>query len=233
METETAGELPNTFDGIEFRRVRGQIIEREVKGVFFSPRLVKTGMMVFRVIGDHHHAAAGSDAGAAKGSDEHPEGGAIELAYLAGKEKLPVAKPHSSKISHAVPGGRVKQDGILGVRRDPHPTSRTMLLKMHFVHGPEINRGISISAWSFFMRLLPFQVRMGNQGAGLAQAKAPLPEQTLALTHPQMDLEALGDPGAQRFSVPQRTRQAQVARHLAQGSVHLPQLRLTQSPGAA
>lgn len=82
------------------------------------------------------------------------------------------------------------------------------------------------------MRLLPFPIRMGDQRAGLAQSKAPLPEQTLALTHPQVDLEALLDPGAQRFPIPQRARQPQVARGLAQGPVHLPQLRIAQTRGA-
>ena len=80
------------------------------------------------------------------------------------------------------------------------------------------------------MRLLPIQIRMGNQRAGLAQPKAPLPEQTLALAHPQVHLEALLDPGAQRFPVPQGTGQTQVARRLAQGSVHLPQLCLVEAP---
>jgi hypothetical protein len=39
------------------------------------------------------------------------------------------------------------------------------------------------------------------------------------------------DPGAQRFSIPQRAGQAEVARSLAQDFVHLPQLGLTQAPG--
>jgi len=47
------------------------------------------------------------------------------------------------------------------------------------------------------MRLLPFHIRMGDQRAGFAQPEAPLPEQTLASTYPQVDLEALLDPGAQ------------------------------------
>jgi len=81
------------------------------------------------------------------------------------------------------------------------------------------------------MRLLPFQIRMGNQRAGLTQPKAPLPEQTLALTHPQVDLKMLLDPGAQCLPVPQRAGQAQVARSLAQDSVHLPQLCLAQTSG--
>ncbi len=80
------------------------------------------------------------------------------------------------------------------------------------------------------MRLLPFPIRMGNQRAGLTQPKAPLPKQTLALTHPQVYLKVLLDPGAQRFPIPQRAGQAEVARSLAQDSVHLPQLCLTQTP---
>ena len=47
----------------------------------------------------------------------------------------------------------------------------------------------------------------------------------------QMDLEALLDLGAQRFPIPQRAGPAQVARSLAQDSVHLPQLPLGQTPG--
>ena len=72
---------------------------------------------------------------------------------------------------------------------------------------------------------------MGNQGPGFAQAKAPLPKQSLALTHLQVDLEALLDPGAQCFPIPQRAGQTQVARGLAQGPVYFPQLRIAQTSG--
>jgi hypothetical protein len=82
------------------------------------------------------------------------------------------------------------------------------------------------------MRLLPFWIGMGNHGARLAQPKAPLPEQALALTHPQAHLEALLDPGTQRFPIPQRAAQAEVTRSLAQRLVHFLQLRLAQTSGA-
>src|SRR5579872_5837874 len=90
--------------------------------------------------------------------------------------------------------------------------------------------GSRLNAWSFFMRLLPLPIGVGNQRARFAQPEAPLPEQTLTLVHPQMDLEALLDPGTQRLSIPQRAGQAPVARRLTQGLVHLPQLRLAQPP---
>lgn len=83
------------------------------------------------------------------------------------------------------------------------------------------------------MRLLPLRIGVGNQGAGFAQPKAPLPEQPLTLPHPQMDLEALLDPGTQGFPIPQRTAQPQIARGLAQGPVDLPELRFAQSSWAS
>ncbi len=174
METETAGELPNTFDGIEFRRVRGQIVEREVKGMFFSPVPVNTGMMVFGVIGDYHHAAAGSDAGAAKGSDEREEGGAIELAYLAGKEKLPVAKPHRGRVSHGVPGGSMQQDGILvsgGIHiwhREPCCWKCTSSVAQRSTAGS------SISAWSFFYAPFAVPDPLAQSGDAVCVSESPV-----------------------------------------------------------
>jgi len=79
------------------------------------------------------------------------------------------------------------------------------------------------------MRLLPLLVGVGNQGARFAQAKAPLPEQTLALPHPQLNMEVLLDPSAQRFAIPQGAGQTQVPRGLAQGPVNFPQLRFAQT----
>jgi hypothetical protein len=90
--------------------------------------------------------------------------------------------------------------------------------------------GSALSAW-FFLRPVSFRIGTGNHGARLAQPKAPLPEQALTLAHRQVDFEALLDPSIQRFSIPQRARQAQVARDLAQHPFHFLQLRLTQTPG--
>ena len=83
-----------------------------------------------------------ASAGGTKLLQELPAGQGVELARLPPEEEAAVAQADRSIIAHALPGGRVKQHGVLGFGRDPHPTARTVLLKMHFVHGPEINRGI-------------------------------------------------------------------------------------------
>ena len=83
------------------------------------------------------------------------------------------------------------------------------------------------------MRLLPFRIGLGNLGARLAQPKAQLPEQALALPHPQVNLIPLGNPGRQGLAVPQSSAQPHIARHTAKGAIDLPELLLIQASGPA
>jgi hypothetical protein len=52
---------------------------------------VEKGMMIFGVIGDHHHPAPSADAVAPQAFHERKEGCAIELACFTAKQKLPVS----------------------------------------------------------------------------------------------------------------------------------------------
>ncbi len=72
------------------------------------------------------------------------------------------------------------------------------------------------------MRFLPHRICLGNPGTGLAQPKAQLPEQTLALPHPQINLVPLGNPSRQSFAVPQIPPQPHIPRHLAKRAVDSP-----------
>ena len=72
------------------------------------------------------------------------------------------------------------------------------------------------------MRLLSFGIGVGNQGARLAQPETPLPKQALTLTHSQINPQLPLHPGTQGFSVPQRARQADIARRATQHRVDLP-----------
>jgi hypothetical protein len=55
VEAETARELPDSLDWIEFRALRWKEVEFEWLGHVFPPVLVEPGMVVLRVIGDHHY----------------------------------------------------------------------------------------------------------------------------------------------------------------------------------
>jgi len=59
---------------------------------------------------------------------------------------------------------------------------------------------------------LTLRVGMGNQRARLAQAKAQLSEQSLALPYPQGNSVLLGHPSRQSLSVPDLPRQAKFLR---------------------
>jgi hypothetical protein len=54
MQTEAAGEPPNSFNGIQFGAVRGKKVQVKFAGLFFAPPLVGSRMMVGSVIGDNH-----------------------------------------------------------------------------------------------------------------------------------------------------------------------------------
>ncbi len=52
------------------------------------------------------------------------------------------------------------------------------------------------------MRPLPFRIGASDQRTRLAEPKAQLPKQVLALAHSQVDPEASSDPSAERLAIP-------------------------------
>ena len=142
MQTSPARQLPNALDRIQFRAVGGEVVKRKAIGMLIPPRAVKARMVVFRVVSNDGHPSSASAAGRPQVPEKVPAGHGVELIRLAPKEKLAVAQPDRPEIADAAPRGVVKQDRILGLRRHPHPAARTVLLEMHFVHGPKVNRRV-------------------------------------------------------------------------------------------
>ena len=142
MQTASTREFPHTLRGIQLRAVRRQEVQGETLGSFLPPVAVESGVVVFRVVGNHHHPSRRAGAGGPKVFQELPAGHGVELARLTPEEEFAVAEADRPEVAHALPGGMMEQNGVLGFARDPHPAARAVLLKMYFVHGPEINRGI-------------------------------------------------------------------------------------------
>ena len=142
MNTKPTCEFPDALRGVQFRAVGRQEVQAETFRLLLSPVAVQLGVVISRVVGNHHHRSSAASAAGTKLLQELPAGQGVELARFAPEEKAAVAQTDRSLIAHAFPGGRVKQHGVLGLGGDPHATVRTVLLKMHFVHGPEINRRI-------------------------------------------------------------------------------------------
>jgi len=142
MDTKPTREFPDALRGVQFRAVGRQEVQAETFRLLLPPVAVQSGVVISGVVGNHHRLSIRASAGGTKLFQELPAGQGVELAHLTSEEELAVAQADRSIIAHALPGGLVKQHGVLGFERDPHPTARTVLLKMHFVHGPEINRGV-------------------------------------------------------------------------------------------
>ena len=62
----------------------------------------------------------------------------------------PVAQTDGSEVADAPPGRMVQQDGIGFLGRDPHPATRSMLLKVDLIRGPQVHVGIGQEPSEFF-----------------------------------------------------------------------------------
>jgi hypothetical protein len=142
VQASAACEFPDALDGIQLRAISWEEVEREALGVFLPPFSVESRVVVFRVVGNDHDASFGSGAGRLQVLEKLPAGDGVELIRLAPKEELAIAQADGAEIPDTAPGGIMKEHRVLGFRGDPHAAARTVLLKVHFVHGPKIDSGI-------------------------------------------------------------------------------------------
>jgi hypothetical protein len=143
MEASPAREFPDPLDGIQLRTISGEKVEDEMFDVFTPPVAMKPGMVESGVVGNQHDASTGAGAGRPKMFEELPAGEGVEFIRLASKEEFAVSQADRAEISHTAARRMMEQHRIFGFGRDPHPATRTVLLKVHFVHSPKINGGIS------------------------------------------------------------------------------------------
>ncbi len=144
VQASATCKFPDALDGVQLRAVGGEVIERETIRAPLPPLLMKACMMVFRVVGSDHDASFGSGAGRLQVLEKLPACDGVELIRLAPKDELTIAQADGAETPNAAPGGVMKEHRVLGFRRDPHAPARTILLKVHFVHGPKVDSGIKV-----------------------------------------------------------------------------------------
>ena len=142
MDTEPSSELPHALGRIQLRTIGRQEVKAETIRLLLPPVLVESGVVIFRIVGNDHYPSIRVHADGAKILQELPASQGVKLVGLAPEEESTVAQANGSIIAHALPRGLMEEHGVPSFGRYPHPTTRTVLLKMHFVHGPQINRGI-------------------------------------------------------------------------------------------
>ena len=166
VQAATADQLPHALNRIERRTVGGQEVEAKMIRYFSAPILVQVGMVISRVVGDYDDLLPAPATEPFEFSQEIPARARIKHPLGPGHDEFAVAEPHGAKKTDALASRGMKADGVLNFRRNPHPTTGTMLLKMHFIHRPKIKVLPSGQAAEFFYARVADQGRPVRLGVG-------------------------------------------------------------------
>jgi len=76
---------------------------------------------------------------------------ALNLPVSPRKPKLSISQPHRTKVSYAAARRMMQQHGVLGFRWYPHAAPGAVLLKVHFIGGPQVHFVIILHRLEFFL----------------------------------------------------------------------------------
>ena len=91
VEAQSTGELPDSFDGVQFGAIGRQEVQPELRELAQAPIQMQLGAMVLGVVADGQHAATGPTAGLSKNLEKRPESVAVEFSGFATKQERAVA----------------------------------------------------------------------------------------------------------------------------------------------
>src|SRR4026207_1259347 len=114
---------------------------------------MQPGSMVLGVVADGYDTVSLDACFYLKPLQELPEALTVEPPGLPSVNKLAIVEAHRSKIADALSCRGMVQNRISGLRRNPHPGTRTVLLKMHFVQSPDVNSWIFPQFAEFFLNV--------------------------------------------------------------------------------
>ena len=123
-------------------------------------------MVVSGIVRNDHHTSSASRTGLSKVFEKPMERHSVKLFLLSLKNQFSVAQTDRSKIAHTLTSGMVQQYRVLLLRRNPHQTTRSILLKMDFIGRPQIDFRIGDEPSEFFYMPPEVQDRPGqSEGA--------------------------------------------------------------------
>lgn len=176
MQAAAANQFPDSFNGIKVRAVRRQEVQSEVVGDPCAPRRVEGGMMIAGIVNDDDHAAPWPAADALKLPEEIPAGLRIEHSLGRRHGQLTVLQSDSAEETDAFASRGVQANWIGDLRWNPQAAARAMLLKVHFIHGPQIDAGFSSQATEFFYAQLELRGPLGRLGGAACAAENQVAE---------------------------------------------------------
>lgn len=160
VKAASADEFPHSFDRIEHWAVGRQEMQSEVGGNFSAPRCVDGCVVIPGIIDDHDRTPTTFATEAFQFAQEVPTGLCVEHSLGSGHHEFPVPQTYCAEEADGFARRRVLADGVTHFRRNPHAASRTMLLKVHLIHCPEVDFGVSSQLAEFFYAPLEVQGRL-------------------------------------------------------------------------
>ena len=148
---EAPGQLPHPFDRIKVRAIRRQVFKPEPGLRGLAPLLVQRRVMVARIVRDHDDSPVGTRTDFPEMPQEIEARLGIEASGLTPVNQLAVTQADGAEVTDAPPRRVMQQHWIHGLRRNPHPASRTVLLEVNFIHRPEVDFVASCQPPEFFL----------------------------------------------------------------------------------
>jgi hypothetical protein len=105
MQTETARQLPHSFNGVQFGTLRWKEVQIKAASLLLPPGLVDSRMMIGSVVRNDHHTSTGAQTGLAQLLEELKEPVAIEFLGFWAKHKASIAETYRPQNSTLISGG--------------------------------------------------------------------------------------------------------------------------------
>jgi len=119
-------------------------------------------MMVSGIVYNDNDTPPASRTGLSEPFEKHMERHSVKPLFLPLENQFSIAQTDSPEIAHALTGGMMQQYRVLFLRRDPHQTTRSILLKMNFIDRPQIDSWIGCEPSEFFYMPPEVQDRPGQ-----------------------------------------------------------------------
>ena len=199
VKTAAPNQLPHAFNRVKFRAVGREKMQAKMTCNFPAPRLMQAGVVITGVVDDHYHFSAGA---ALQFPIEIPASACVKHAVGSGHDQLAVFEAHCAEKADALARRGVETNWIVHFGRNPHATTRAVLLKMDFIHRPQIDVSPSRQCVKFFYarpakagRIWPLADaacasesqaggKVADIGALLISLPVPDPETQITLDHP-------------------------------------------------
>lgn len=137
MCTKTACKLPDSLNRIKLWTVRRQEQQLQSMPIFSKPRSQQFCVMPASIVHNNNHLAA-LTMSSEKTFQEPLKRICIKRLSTFG-DKGAISNANRPQYPDMLSGRSMQRDRILNVRRYPHDTPRTVLLKMTFILKPQVN----------------------------------------------------------------------------------------------